>query len=96
MASPTDTRMTKERVAAVVRDLSSFMPEGTSLTLGVFTKKDGISYQSVKVLAASGNGDDRVVATGVREVVAAFRNAGVPSVSTRMPGGQEVRVLLDI
>ena len=93
---PTDTRMTKERVASVIRDLSSFMPEGTSVALGEFSQKVGISYQSVKVLAASGNGEDRVVATGVRAVVAAFRNAGAPTVATRTVGGQEVRVLLDI
>ena len=88
--------MNKAKIEMYVRDLGKLMPEGTSIALGETTKsKDGISYQSVKVLAASGNGADPVVNAGVRQVVAAFRDAGSASIVTRTPGGQEVRVMLD-
>lgn len=94
--TPTDTRMTKERVEAFVRDLTGHMPEGTTISLGDPGHQDGIMFQAVKVFAGDGNGADPVVVTGVRRVVNAFRDAGGSTVTTRVPGGQEIKVLLDI
>jgi hypothetical protein len=95
MQNFTDHRMSSDRVGQIVKEL--VVPEGISVSLGAQGKSDdGLSYQTVSISDGDGNGTSPNAVLGVRAVTTAFRNMGAGVIATRVDGGYDVRVLLEI